>query len=149
MPLCLLLPLASSFSSLSLLSFALDFLHSFPQAPWRPLLQPTSFLALLPSQLPSHFHSLIFLLEYSCFTMLLVSTVQQSESVIRIQKSDIWKALAAQSCLTLCYPVDCRLPGSSVHGTLQARIRDRVAIPFFRESSWPRDRTWVSCIASG
>ena len=34
----------------------------------------------------------------------------------------------AQSCLTLCYPVDCSPPGSSVHGIFQARILERVAI---------------------
>ena len=43
--------------------------------------------------------------------------------------------------------MDCSLPGSSVHGILQARILEWVAISFSRESSWPRDRTWVSCIA--
>ena len=39
------------------------------------------------------------------------------------------KVLVAQSCLTLCNPVDCSPPGSSVHGILQARILERVAIP--------------------
>ena len=43
--------------------------------------------------------------------------------------------------------MDCSLPGSSVHGILQARILEWVAIPFSRGSSWPRDWTWVSCIA--
>ena len=41
----------------------------------------------------------------------------------------------AQSCLTLCDPMDCSLPGSSVHGILQARILEWVAIPFSRGSS--------------
>ena len=41
------------------------------------------------------------------------------------------------------------LPGSSVHGILQTRILEWVAIPFSRESSWPRDWTLVSCIAGG
>ena len=53
----------------------------------------------------------------------------------------------AQLCPTLCDPVDCSPPGSSVHGILQARILEWVAIPFSRGSSWPRDRTQVSCIA--
>ena len=52
----------------------------------------------------------------------------------------------AQSCPTLCNPMD-SLPGSSVHGILQARILEWVAISFSRGSSWPRDRTQVSCIA--
>ena len=53
----------------------------------------------------------------------------------------------AQSCLTLCDPMDCSLPGSSVHGIFQARVLEWVAISFSRESSWPRDRTQVSSIA--
>ena len=57
-----------------------------------------------------------------------------------------WSELA-QSCLTLCDPVDCSRPGSSVHGILQARIREWVAISFSRVSSQPRDRTLVSRMA--
>ena len=57
--------------------------------------------------------------------------------------------LVAQSCPTPCDPMDCSLLGSSVHGILQARILKRVAIHFSRGSSWPRDQTWVSCIAGG
>ena len=52
----------------------------------------------------------------------------------------------AQSCPTLCDPMDCSLPDSSVHGLLQARILEWVAISFSRESSQPRDRTGVSCM---
>ena len=58
------------------------------------------------------------------------------------------EVLVAQSCLTLCNPMDCSLPGSSVHGILQARIPEWVIIPFSRGSSRPRDWTWVSWIAS-
>ena len=57
------------------------------------------------------------------------------------------KALVAQSRLTLCSPMNCSLLSSSVHGNLQARIPEWVAIPFSRGSSWPRDQTWVFCIA--
>ena len=53
----------------------------------------------------------------------------------------------AQSCLTLCDPVVCSLPGSSVHGIFQARILEWVAISFSRGSSRARNRTRVSCIA--
>ena len=49
--------------------------------------------------------------------------------------------LVAQSCLTLCNPMDRSLPGSSVHGILQARILQWVAILFSRGSSRSRDRT--------
>ena len=57
------------------------------------------------------------------------------------------KVLVAQSCLTLCNPMDCSPPGSSVHGILQARILESAAIPFSRGSSRPRDQTQVSHIA--
>ena len=52
----------------------------------------------------------------------------------------------AQSCPTLCDPMDCSLPGSSVHGIFQARILKWVAISFSRRSFRPRDRTRVSRI---
>ena len=40
----------------------------------------------------------------------------------------------AQSCPTLCNPMNCSMPGLSFHGILQARILERVAIPFSKES---------------
>ena len=57
------------------------------------------------------------------------------------------KSEVAQLCLTLCDPVNCSLPGSSVLGILQARILEWVAISFSRETSRPRDRIQVSPIA--
>ena len=57
------------------------------------------------------------------------------------------ECLVIQLCPTLWDPIDYDLPGSSVHGILQARILERVAISTSRESSWPRDWTCVSCIA--
>ena len=51
----------------------------------------------------------------------------------------------AQLCSTLCDPTDCSPPGSPVHGLLQARMLEWVAISFFKGYSWPRDRTHVSC----
>ena len=53
--------------------------------------------------------------------------------------------VVAKSCPTL-QPHGRSLPGSSVHGILQARILEWVAIPFSRASSWPMDWTQVSCI---
>ena len=47
-----------------------------------------------------------------------------------------------QACLTLCDPMDCSPPGSSVHGILQTRILEWGAVPFSRGSSWPRDWNW-------
>ena len=52
-----------------------------------------------------------------------------------------------QSCLTLCDPTDCSPPGSSVHGILQARILERIAILVSRGFSRTGDQTRVSCIA--
>ena len=62
-------------------------------------------------------------------------------------KTDSVLCLVAQSCLTLCDPVNCSPPGSSVHGVLQVRILEWAAMPSSRESSQPRDRTQVSCTA--
>ena len=52
-----------------------------------------------------------------------------------------------RSPLTLCNPMECRLPGSSVGGILQARMQEWVAIPFSRWYSQPRDWNQVSCTA--
>ena len=57
--------------------------------------------------------------------------------------------LSPQSCLTPYDPMDCSPPGSSVHGILQRRILEWVAIFFSRGSSQSRDWTWVSCTAGG
>ena len=55
--------------------------------------------------------------------------------------------LVTKSCLTLCDPLDCSPPGSSVHGVLQVRILEFIAISFSRGSSQAMDQTWVSCTA--
>ena len=52
-----------------------------------------------------------------------------------------------RSCPTLWDPMDCSLPGSSLHGIFQAGILEPVAISSFRGSSPPRDRSLVSCIS--
>ena len=54
--------------------------------------------------------------------------------------------LVAQSCPTLCIPMDCRPPGASVHGILQARILEWVAICYSRGSCQSRAQTCVSCL---
>ena len=55
--------------------------------------------------------------------------------------------LITQSCLTLCEPMDCSPPSSSVHEIFQTRILEWVAISFSRGSSQPRDQTQVFCTA--
>ena len=68
------------------------------------------------------------------------------------EKSGVSKKLCTWSKITQVSlpsrdPMDCSLPGSSVHGILQARVLEWVAISFSKGSSWPRDRTLVSHIA--
>ena len=53
----------------------------------------------------------------------------------------------AQLCPTFCDPMDCNLPGSSVHGFFHYRILEQVAISYSRESSQTGDRTHVSCFS--
>ena len=53
-----------------------------------------------------------------------------------------------KSCSTLCKPMDCSPPGSSVHGISQARILEWIAISSSRGSSWLRDQTSISCVTT-
>ena len=53
----------------------------------------------------------------------------------------------AQSCLTLCDPMDFSSSGTSVLGIFQARILEQVAISYFRGPLWPRDWTRLSCVS--
>ena len=81
---------------------------------------------------------------------------QFSRKRLKLQKRLYWSlnvlsptadlVLVIQSCPTLCDPVDCKPLGSSIHGILQARILEWVAMPSSRGSSLPWDRTWVSHI---
>ena len=70
-----------------------------------------------------------------------------THSVFRNQLTLCMHAKSLQLCLTLCNPMDCSPPGSSVHGILQARILECVAMPFSRGSSLTRGQTHVSCFA--
>ena len=64
------------------------------------------------------------------------------------QRMKLTKSEVTQSCLTLCDPMDCSLPGSSIHGIFQVSVLEWVAISFSKGSSQPRDLTQVSCIAN-
>ena len=55
-------------------------------------------------------------------------------------------AKSLQLCLTICNPENCSPPGSSVHGILQTRVMEWVAMPSSRGSSWCRNQTRVSCL---
>ena len=61
-------------------------------------------------------------------------------------QDELCVCVLTQSCLTLCDPMACSLPGSSVHGISQARKLEWAAKLSSRGSSWPRDQTCVSCI---
>ena len=64
--------------------------------------------------------------------------------LLKVEGTSLHCMLSCLSCLTVCGPVDCSLPGSSVHGILQARILEWV-MPSSRASSQPRDRACISC----
>ena len=85
-------------------------------------------------------------MEYNYFKILwwILSYINMNRpQVYMISESEV-----AQSCPSLCDPVDCSLRGSSIHGIFQARALEWVAISFSRGSSWSRDGTWVSHTAS-
>ena len=71
-------------------------------------------------------------------------TVQQDESAACVHMLLLFSCF---HCVPLCDPMDCSLPGSSVHGILQARVLESVAMPFSRGSSWLRGWTQVPWIA--
>ena len=79
------------------------------------------------------------------------SSLKSSHLRLLPQSPKVWflkvQELVIQSCPTLCDPMDCSPPGSSVHGNPQARILEWFSLLFSRGSSPPRDQTRVSCIA--
>ena len=80
-------------------------------------------------------------MENGCIQILL----QLKYTVAWQMSTDCSKSL--QSCLILCDPMDCSLPGSSVHGILQARILEWVAVSSSRGSFQPRDWTRISYVS--
>ena len=116
------------------------------------------FSLLFFSQLfvmPSQTAILLFCISFPCGCSWSLSPVQCHEPPFIVHQalylSDLdmcevkWSEVA-QLCLILCYPMDCSLPGSSLHGILLARVLEWVAISFSRGASRPRDRTQVSRI---
>ena len=67
--------------------------------------------------------------------------------ITSLPRSKVKESEVAQSCPTLCDPIDCSLSGSCIHGIFQARVLEWIAISFPRGSSWPRNWTQVSHIA--
>ena len=119
---------------------------------WFPLGSLYSLLQFIPQHKQDFFHSKIIL------NSIWKGSGPKRTKTIMPKKEREWtcgrkysvSAAAAKSlqlCLTLCDPIDGSPPGSSVHGILQARILEWVAIPFSRGCSQPRGWTQVSCIA--
>ena len=81
-----------------------------------------------------HFYGITFF-QFTLFCPILLFKLVKRESVSRSARP------------ILCNPMDCSPRGSSVHGNLQARILEWVAVPFSKGSSWPRAQTGISCIA--
>ena len=97
------------------------------------------------------FRDLTYMHEYTIFAFLFLKNGHQRGTMGWEIRIDIYTVLwlVTQSRSTLCDPMDCSLPGSSVHGILQAGILEWVAMPSFRVSSQPRDQTQVFCTAGG
>ena len=81
------------------------------------------------------------------FSLITQETLRDTVSLINIVQACVLQLL--QSCLTLCDSIDCNPPACPVHGILQARILEYVAMPSSGGSSQPRDPTRSSCIAGG
>ena len=86
-------------------------------------------------------------------SLALILLLLKGESVIfaqpiaKVVKKKKWKSELLRHVQFFVTPRSVILPGSSVHGILQERILEWVAIPFSRGSRWPRGRNWVSSIA--
>ena len=111
-------------------------------------------------------HLLFFFFFFLCLSRYLMLFPEMEASMILVYSEDYktqgkcyndeilslvscTSAWSLQLSLMFCNHMDCSRPDSSVHGILQARILEWVAIPFSRISSQPRDWAWVSCIAGG
>ena len=74
----------------------------------------------------------------------LVFPLKKSVFFYTIEPQCVYVSVCKRVSLTLCNPIVCSLPGSSVHETFQARVLEWFAFSCFRGSSWPRDQTQVS-----
>ena len=100
----------------------------------------------------AYIHIYIYMYIYMCVCIYIYRERERERERLCVCVCVCVCAKTPHSCLTLCDPRDYSLPGSSVHGILQARILERVAKRSSRGSSQPRDWTCVfcnSCIAGG
>ena len=120
-------------------------LHMWDQIPW-PGIKPGT-LALGEWSL-SHWtireDPQLFLLKWISFLYSDILSFWRMYWISLFYESVKVEVLVPQSCLTLCDLMDYSPPDSSVRGILQARILEWIAIPFSRESFWPRGWTQVS-----
>jgi len=138
-------------------------LNDYLLCPIPPSLHPQTWPSLGPSRVsvsavvPSLFFTSIEPIDKSCWCFYFLNipqmcppflpspgtptTVSQSISCMPAGM------LSRFSHVWLCNPMDCSLSGSSVHGILQARILEWVAMPSFRGSSWLRGRIFISCVS--
>ena len=96
-----------------------------------------------------HAIKILSLPDMNCYTTKIFGELLKpnpKENFLSLKQVRVGEGEVAQLCPTLCDPVDCSLPGFSVHEIFQARILEWVTISFSRRSSQPRDQTQVSHI---
>ena len=69
------------------------------------------------------------------------------KSQAKLEEEQVGRFACMLSCVRLFDPMDCSPLGSTVHGILQARIMEWVAMPSSRGSSQPRDQTWIPYVS--
>ena len=115
---------------------------------WNSAKQPWSYGYSEHSwQLTDHFRSTLGLPALGCLGQSQRKLLATAKLLTLVGRLRMGVCSVAQSSQTLCNPMDCSLPGSSVHGILQARILEWVTISFSRDSFHPRDRTNVFYIS--
>ena len=92
-------------------------------------------------------HTPLFFFFKFYFIFKLYKIVLVMPNIIMNPPQNVCMCMLSQSCPTLCDPMDCSPPDSSVHGIFQARILEWVAISSSRGSSQSKDRTHISCVS--
>ena len=113
---------------------------------WRNLIKKDHWLFYFYLEIVCYVFFFIFL--YICKPLKLLSALQKM--MILVLQVYIYACMCVQSlksCPTVCDPMDCSPPDSSVHGLLQAIILEWVAMLSSKGSSQPRDGTCVSCVS--
>ena len=126
-------------------SFPLVSTHSLPSLP--PSLPPSPPRSLHLSPPPSWQPRGCFIVTFAFISFSPKAIPLEVYPTPNHQLPNCCCCLVAKSRPTLCGPMDCNPPGSSVHGICQARILEWVAISFSRGSSQPKDRTHISCVS--